>query len=175
MKKILLLIIIIVMIFSTSCSVTEDRVSETSPTATSEDIETEISIEEESTKTNTVDEENAMKIDIIVQNYTFVATLEDNETAKAFLSLLPMTLDMEDVNGNEKYISLSETIRQESVKNPGTIQTGDIKCYGDSGIVLFYDSFPTSYSYVSIGHIEDPEGLADLLGSGNVEVTFTNQ
>jgi hypothetical protein len=128
---------------------------------------------EESTNTDKVNEENEMKINIIVQNQTFVATLANNKTANAFVEMLPMTIDMEDVNGNEKYYKLSETIRQESAENPGTIQIGDIKCYGDAGIVLFYDTFPTSYSYVSIGHIEDTDGLVDVLGEGSVEVTFT--
>lgn len=175
MKIILPIFLVMVMFFSTACSATEDKVGEATPTTTGEDKEPNLTIAEESSNTNQDQVEKKMKINIIVQNQTFVATLEDNETAKTFASLLPMTLEMEDVNNNEKYYDLSETIRQEPAKNPGSIQIGDIKCYGDAGIVLFYDSFPTSYSYVSIGHIEDSDGLADVLGEGNVEVTFTNQ
>lgn len=175
MKIILSFILAMVMFFSTGCSVTEDKVYEATPTTTSEDKASDSTIAEESSNTNQDQIEKNMKINIIVQNQTFVATLEDNETAKTFASLLPMTLNMEDVNANEKYFALSETIRKESAKNPGTIQTGDIKCYGAAGIVLFYDSFPTSYSYVSIGHIENSDRLEDVLGEGSVEVTFTNQ
>ena len=37
---------------------------------------------------------------------TFAATLYDNATAAAFKSLLPMTVNMVELNGNEKYFDL---------------------------------------------------------------------
>ena len=41
---------------------------------------------------------------------TFAATLDDNATAAAFKSLLPVTVDMVDLNGNEKYFHLSSNL-----------------------------------------------------------------
>ena len=52
------------------------------------------------------------------------------------------------------------------------INAGDLMLYGSNCLVIFYESFSTSYSYTKIGHIDNPEGLAETLGSGNIKVTF---
>jgi hypothetical protein len=44
--------------------------------------------------------------------------------------------------------------------------------YGNNCVVLFYETFNTSYSYTRLGAIDNPSGLASALGSGNVSVRF---
>ena len=44
--------------------------------------------------------------------------------------------------------------------------------YGSSTIVLFYESFDTSYAYSRIGRLDAPDRLAEMLGAGDVTVTF---
>lgn len=56
--------------------------------------------------------------------------------------------------------------------NPGTINAGDIMLYGNNCVVVFYETFNTSYSYTRIGRIKNTANLKKALGSGNVEVTF---
>lgn len=119
----------------------------------------------------TADNTQANKITVTIGSQTFTATLEDNETATAFSALLPMTIDMTELNGNEKYHYLSISLPT-NASNPGTIHAGDIMLYGSSCIVLFYETFNMSYSYTKIGHIDDPTGLAEAVGTGNVSVTF---
>lgn len=117
--------------------------------------------------------ENQMNrnITIRVGDRSFVATLEDNATARAFNSLLPMTITMNEMNGNEKYYYLSKNLPTNSYR-PGTIRNGDLMLYGSNCLVLFYETFSSSYSYTRLGQIDDPSGLSSVLGRGNVTVTF---
>lgn len=114
-----------------------------------------------------------LEINIIIQGQTFNITLEENKTATAFIDMLPMTINMTDVNRNEKYYVLPETIRKEASEKVGTIHKGDLMCYGDAGLVLFYESFSTPYSYVPIGHMSDITGFVKALGTGEASVTLS--
>lgn len=111
------------------------------------------------------------KIRITVGANSFVATLYDNETVKAFAALLPLTIKMNELNGNEKYHYLSENLPA-SPSNTSTIQNGDLMLYGSNCIVLFYETFNTSYSYTKIGTVDNPTGLKNALGQNNPTVTF---
>lgn len=114
------------------------------------------------------------KISIRVNSKTFTATLLDNNSAKAFLEILPLTMNMIELNGNEKYFDLPQSLPTNS-SNPRTIQNGDLMLYGSRTLVLFYKTFSTSYSYTRLGRIDDTSGLAAALGSGNVTVTFEKE
>jgi hypothetical protein len=102
---------------------------------------------------------------------TFTAKLADNATATAFKAMLPLTLNMADVNDNEKVVSLSGKLPTDD-SNPGRIQAGDLMIWTSRSLVLFYKTFPTSYSYTKLGRINDASGLSAAVGSGNVTVTF---
>lgn len=108
---------------------------------------------------------------LTVGDRSFTARLEQNSTAEAFCALLPMTLEMTDLHRNEKYHYLSRPLPTNRT-DVGTIHAGDIMLYGDDCVVVFYETFTTSYSYSRIGRIADPAGLKEALGSGNVSVTF---
>lgn len=111
------------------------------------------------------------KMKIKIGNNTFNATLHDNAAATAFKSLLPLTVNMIELNSNEKYFDLPRSLPT-SPSNPGTIQNGDLMLYGSSTLVLFYKTFSTSYSYTKLGRIDDVTGLVAALGSGNVSVAY---
>ena len=114
---------------------------------------------------------NNEKITVTVGDRKFIATLKQNATAQAFRNMLPLTLPMSELNGNEKYYYLDSSLPTQA-SSPGTIHAGDIMLYGASCVVLFYDTFSTSYSYTPIGHIDNPAGLREALGTGGVTVAF---
>jgi len=101
----------------------------------------------------------------------FSASLADTDAARAFADRLPLTLDMTDVNSNEKAFDAGEALPADA-RNPGTVHVGDLMLYGSNTIVLFYESFDTPYTYTPIGRLDAPDGLAEVLGAGDVTVTF---
>ena len=103
----------------------------------------------------------------IINGKEYILNLESNETSSSFVNMLPQEFNMEELNGNEKYIYLDKSLPSNS-SNPGHIEKGDVMLYGSDCLVVFYKSFDTSYSYTKIGHIDD---LPDL-GSGNISVQF---
>lgn len=86
--------------------------------------------------------------------------------------MLPMELTMIELNGNEKYYQMPNRLPANS-QHVRTIKPGDLMLYGSDTLVLFYESFTTPYSYTRLGYIEDVSGLANALGSGSVQVTFS--
>jgi hypothetical protein len=101
----------------------------------------------------------------------FAVTLEDNPTARAFVRLLPATLDMTELNGNEKHAPLPRSLPTDAVR-PGTIRAGDVLLYGNDTLVVFYETLRSGYSYTRIGRIAENAGLAQALGPGNQRVAF---
>ena len=111
------------------------------------------------------------KIQIKIGEKTFTATVIDSPTAKAFKALLPLTLNMNELNSNEKYADLTMSLPV-NTSVPASIQVGDLMIYGSRTLVLFYKGFSTSYSYTKIGKIDDVTGLLAALGNGDVTVSF---
>ena len=110
-------------------------------------------------------------ISVKIGSKTFSGTLADNASAKAFKAMLPLTINMSELNGNEKLFRFSQRLPS-SDSNPGTIQTGDLMLWSSNTLVVFYKSFSTPYSYTRIGKIDNPDGLAEALGSGGITVTI---
>ena len=113
--------------------------------------------------------DNKMKIKI--GSDTFTATLYNNKTTEALKAILPLTLDMIELNDNEKYGQLSANLPTNTT-NIGTIHEGDLLLWGANTVVLFYKTFSTSYKYTKIGRIDHPDGLTKVVGSGNVTIIF---
>ena len=113
-----------------------------------------------------------MRMWMTVGERRFAVTLADTAAARSFAARLPLALNMAKLNGNEKHADLAKALPVRASR-PGTIQKGDLMLYGTRTVVVFYESFHSSYSYTSLGRVDDPAGLAQALGRGDVRVAFS--
>jgi hypothetical protein len=97
--------------------------------------------------------------------------LTDNAAARAFAAL-PLTLDMSELNGNEKHADLPKAVPA-NASRPGTIRNGDRRLYGADTLAVFYLTFQSSYSYTRLGRMNDPSDLPQALGPRGVRVVFS--
>ncbi len=124
-------------------------------------------IKEESTM-----EEFTEKIHITINDKTYTATLEDNETSRELLKKLPLDMTMTELNGNEFYYYIDSSLPS-NPKRVENITIGNIMLYGDNCLVIFYDSFKTNYSYTRLGKIDNIEGLKDLKNKKSIKVNIS--
>jgi hypothetical protein len=69
------------------------------------------------------------RMSMTVGERRFAITLTDNAAARAFAAQLPLTLDMSELNGNEKHADWPRPLPA-SASRPGTIRNGDLMLYG---------------------------------------------
>ena len=157
MKKVLLITICSLLLF-TGCSnnsnnqkLNEDEANN----STNEVIETKES------------DVKVSDIKVTINDKTYTLKLENNKTVEEFVNLLPKEFTMNELNSNEKYANMNDSLTTNSYY-PKHIEKGDVMLYGDNCLVIFYKSFDTSYSYTKIGHIDNLEDL----GNGSITAKF---
>lgn len=111
------------------------------------------------------------KIVLLVSGKTFTVDLLDNEAARILTSLLPLHVELQELNGNEKYVYLSDALPT-AEKKPKYIHAGDLMLFGSECLVLFYKDFVTPYRYTPLGHVVEAKQLSDALGTGAITAAF---
>lgn len=114
---------------------------------------------------------HARQVEAVLNGQSFTIELEDNQTADAFYKLLPLRVEMSELNSNEKYVYLDSDLPSSPV-NPGTVEVGDVMLFQGNCLVIFYQAHQTSYSYTPIGKIVDAAALASTLGGGAISANF---
>ena len=114
---------------------------------------------------NAEEEMTKMQIKIQIDDKFYTADLEDNEAAREFAQMLPISVEMRDYGGFEKVGSLGKSLT--SSDSQTTTVVGDIVLYNSDQIVIFYGS--NSWSYTRLGHIDN---FSDI-GSGNITAVFS--
>ena len=104
-------------------------------------------------------------VTLSINNKEYNIEFENNDTVSELIEHLPLSLTMNELNGNEYYEYLDFNLKTNS-ENVKSIKAGDVMLYGNNCLVIFYESFNTSYSYTRIGHINNIESLEEDLKSG---------
>lgn len=163
-KPIILIMLIIISLFAfSSCGGTE------SPNETANPNQTETPQEQE-------EDMKDLSIVISIGSQKFEATLTDSQTSKELIKLLPLSIEMSELNGNEKYHYLQTDLPTDA-RRVENIQKGDIMLFGSNCIVFFYESFSTPYSYTRLGTAAAAENFSSALktAGNSVSVTITKQ
>jgi hypothetical protein len=96
-----------------------------------------------------------MKIRIEVDGTRIIAVLDNNATAKDFVSLLPLALTLDDYNRTEKISDLPKQLSTQGAPEGVAPAAGDIGYYAPWGnLAIFYKDFEYSRGLVKLGAIE---------------------
>ena len=104
---------------------------------------------------------------VSINGKSYNAKVEKNKTAKMFLEQLPLTMEMQDYNENEKFGYLYTKFKTDS-KTIRKIHAGDILLYGENTLVVAFKTFKSNDTCTLIGHIED----IDELSNGSINIIF---
>ncbi|WP_413512329.1 cyclophilin-like fold protein [Myroides odoratus] len=114
-----------------------------------------------------------MKVKITIGHKVLTATMIHTNTTRAFMELLPLTIEMTELHNNEKYGQLPNKLPGQAIRQD-TIHAGDLMLWNADykSLVLFYKTVTSSYSYVKLGTIDNLDELEAALGTENVKVKF---
>jgi len=112
-----------------------------------------------------------MKIRLTVDGRSITATLIDSPTTRDFLSLLPLTLTLEDYASTEKIAYLPRKLSQEGAPAGVDPAVGDITYYAPWGnLALFYKDFGYAKGLIKLGAIDDGAEAFNVPGSVTVAI-----
>jgi hypothetical protein len=156
-QRMLILVLALVMSLSYSACRAENSI----PSSASMKMPTEISTKQA----------DSMKINIKVKDKVVTATLIDSKTTQDFISLLPLTLTLEDYARTEKISNLPKRLSTEDAPLGSDPSVGDIAYYAPWGnLAIYYRDFEYSNGLVILGKIDS--GIEALNVPGSVEVTI---
>jgi hypothetical protein len=121
---------------------------------------------------HTTQEQKMLKVRIDVGGTTMTAKLEDNATARDFVSMLPLTLTLEDYAATEKVSDLPRRLSVDGAPKGITPVTGDLTYYAPWGnLAIFHKDFGYSTGLIKLGKID--KGIAILRRKGPFKVTVS--
>lgn len=149
MKNIMLIILVIVLLLLIVCGIIY-IVSISNSKESSERENQYLRVDNE-----TYFNSESTKIRLSFNNEEIIIKMEDNESSKDFLSMLPLDFKFEDYNGTEKISYLPRKIDVTNAAGGIEPQVGDFTYYYPWGnLAIFYNDFSYSNSLIKLGTIE---------------------
>ena len=112
-----------------------------------------------------------MKIRLTINGKAISATLTTNGAAKDFISLLPMTLTLDDYAATEKIAYLPRKLSTAGAPAGSDPSVGDIAYYAPWGnLAIFYRDSGYARGLIPLGRIDS--GIEALSVSGPLKVTI---
>lgn len=89
-------------------------------------------------KKNAIRNSDSIKIRLRGKDKTITATMIDSKTTRDFISLLPLTLTLEDYAGTEKIANLPKRLSSEGAPPGSDPSTGDFADYAPWGNLAIF-------------------------------------
>ena len=116
-------------------------------------------------------EANTVKIRLTINGQSTSATLDDNPTARDFLSILPLTLTLEDYASTEKIAYPPRKLSTQGAPAGIDPEVGDITYYAPWGnLALFYKDFGYSSRLIRLGRFDNGVGIIQASGKLKVKI-----
>lgn len=112
-----------------------------------------------------------MKIEIDIDGTTISAALDDNETARDFAALLPLSLTLEDYASTEKVSDLPKALSTKGAPSGTAAKAGDLTYYAPWGnLAIFYKDFRHAAGLIKFGTLDS--GVDIMRKKGPFKVTI---
>lgn len=125
----------------------------------------------EETETRTIAPIDTLQLKITIGNKVVYTDFINSKTTQEFVKLLPLTLSMQDLNGREKYSSLSKNLSKDgNIKT--TFEEGDISYWLGGGLAIFYhqDNSVIKAGLINIAKLK--QGKENFVGSNTIDIKF---
>jgi hypothetical protein len=117
-----------------------------------------------------------VKIRMEVEGTPITATLDDNETARDFASLLPLALTLTDYAATEKISDLPRRLSMAGAPSGTNASAGDITYYAPWGnLALFHRPFGYSVGLITLGRLDSDIEVLSQPGAMKVKIELIDQ
>jgi len=117
-----------------------------------------------------------MEIRLRVEDKVITAALLDSKTTQDFITLLPLTLTLEDYAGTEKISYLTRKLSTEGAPAGSDPAVGDIAYYAPWGnLAIFHRDFGYSNGLVILGKIGSGAEAFKIPGSVKVTIELASE